>query len=174
MSRRLSIHPDFTSSPLEGLSNTAAVVTVDALNRDGWKAFSKDIYSTFGNCWEKCIMFEASGTSIFSNCDVHSGELTELVKNIHDRSSVVQKGITLQGNHFDVHQHHPPMWWGRVAMKKETKVPSTGIALCKISVPTADVMDLFVLITYTLPSVSAFAVNRLQAFKTLLEGAVER
>lgn len=54
--------------------------------------------------------------TIFSNSDIHSVELTEVVKDIDSRDSVIQRGITLQGSHFDIFQfHNTPslLLWGR-------------------------------------------------------------
>ena len=174
MARRLSI-PDFAagiqSSSHSSHGATDASPTVDALNKNGWKAFSKNIFRDFGSKWDTCIMFQSNGTTVYTNCDVHSGELTALVENCDNRDNVIQKGFQLQGNSYDVHQFCPPFWWGRIGVKKESKIANTGIALCRVSIPNADVLDLFVLIAYKLPCVSAFAVNRLQAFKDMLETA---
>lgn len=172
MARRPSI-PDFASGlqssshPSHGTTDPSP--TVDALNRNGWKAFSKNIFRDFGQSWDTCIMFQSNGTTVYTNCDVHSGELTALVENCDDRENVIQNGFQLQDVHYDVHQFCPPLWWGRNCVKKDSKIANTGIALCRVSIPNADVLDLFVLILYKLPCVSAFAVNRLQAFKNMLE-----
>ena len=168
MSRRPSM-PDFTGVNLPPNATSFAKI--------GWKTYPKQVFSTFASCFDTTIMFEASGSTIFSNSDIHSVELTEVVKDIDSRDRVIQRGITLQGSHFDIFQfHNTPslLLWGRNRMKEGSKgVPDTGIALCRVSSPEAtSVEDLYILITYKLPIVSAFAVNRLQAFKLMLEGSV--
>jgi hypothetical protein len=175
--------PDFTSREYVSQHTEASTVTAEALTKNGWKALPKEIFSSFGKCWENCIMFQSNGTTLFNPSAIHSTRLTALVNDLENRDDLIRNGITLQESHFNIHQFHPTMslWWGRIVINKDSRdsikkgpLPHTGLAICKVSLPTdVDIMDLYVLITYKLPTTSAFAVNRLKAFKQMLESIIE-
>jgi hypothetical protein len=164
------------TTPLATPVNTT--VTAASLLQHGWKAFDKSIYASFGKCWDNCVMFEANGPTLYNPSAVHSTRLTALVKDLDDRDQLIQNGMMVDGSHFHIHQCHPPLWWGRVVAKEKDSTPKegpqTGIALTRVSLDNVEILDLYVLILFTLPTTSAFAVNRLQAFKKMMESSVDR
>ena len=135
---------------------------------DGWAILGPRIQSCFS--WTKrVIAFTRDGTAVYSDARADGGRTEEknnlrlAVERFDDRDEVLRRGVRFDGSHFDVHQHHPGLAYGR------DPLTNTGFAICQLASPVNYNMAspfLFILITYELPTVSAFAVGRLKAFAT--------
>lgn len=79
-----------------------------------------------------------------------------------DRDTTVGEGFFINNEHFDVHRFHPPLVYGRRGGPDDGE----GIALCRVKAnkPTNGETYQFLLITYTLPILSAKAVPQMVKF----------
>ena len=140
------------------------------LKTDGWAILGPRLRASFS--WTKrVIAFTRDGTTVFTDVgnDVEGGGSSEkdslrlAVERFDDRDESLSRGVRFDGSHFDVHQHHPGLAYGRDSLT------NTGFAICQLASPVELHLAqpfLFVLITYELPTVSAKAVGRLKAFAT--------
>lgn len=135
------------------------------LATEGWKILAPQLASSFS--WTKrVIAFTRDGATVFSNSGdgmVEKDNLRLAVERFDDRDEALSRGVKFDGSHFDIHQHHPGLAYGR------DPLTNTGFAICQLASPDGCKMAspfLFILITYEMPTVSAFAVGRLKAFAT--------
>ncbi|QDZ22841.1 hypothetical protein HOP50_09g53890 [Chloropicon primus] len=108
------------------------------------------------------LVFDAARTVLYSNlASVDDRELPAIASLFAGRDKAMMKGITLEGQRYEVHRFHPPLVYGRTATKGEDE--SVGIALCKTSAAEGE-MTVFALMTYKMPALSARMVPLLQRF----------
>ena len=145
--------------------------SLSLLKTDGWAILGPRLRASFS--WTKrVIAFTRDGVTVLSDAGIDVGgggsgdkdnNLRLAVERFDDRDESLSRGVWFDGSHFDVHQHHPGLAYGR------DPLTNPGFAICQLASPVDFHLAqpfLFVLITYELPTVSAKAVGRLKAFAT--------
>mmetsp|Transcript_7446 Transcript_7446/g.6776 ORF Transcript_7446/g.6776 Transcript_7446/m.6776 type:complete len:142 (-) Transcript_7446:217-642(-) len=103
--------------------------------------------------WARSVIFDADANIITSrNCQTNQSELTAYLKAYDSRDNTIAAGFNLGGDHFDVHRFHPPLIYGR----RGDADNGEGISLARGT--SKGGKKVYLLITYTLPIVSARAV----------------
>jgi len=103
--------------------------------------------------WARAVVFDETAKVIAEkNCQSNTSELSAYLSAYSSRDVTIGAGFVLGGDHFDVHRFHPPLIYGR---RGDADV-GEGISLCRGT--TKSGKRAYLLITYTLPIVSARAV----------------
>jgi len=103
--------------------------------------------------WARAVIFDDSAKIVCEkNCQTSTNELSAYLTAYDSRDNTIAAGFTLGGDHFDVHRFHPPLIYGR---RGDADV-GEGISLARGT--SKDGKKVYLLITYTLPIVSARAV----------------
>ena len=119
------------------------------------------------NEWAKAVIFDSQARVIASKgFSVDTNELGPYVHALESRDHTIGAGFTLNKQHFDVHRFHPPLVYGRRGGPDEGE----GIALCQ-AIRNGE--QVFGVITYELPVLSARAVPQLVEFCRKHIGTVE-
>lgn len=109
----------------------------------------------------RVLIFDESLSTLYSSFEVPQSELSPLTKIFGDRDHAIRSGLTIDGNRYEVHRHHPPLVYGR-SMTEEPEL-SEGAAICRLEEgPTG--CPAYAVITYKMPHVSARMVQLLRDF----------
>ncbi|EAR82684.1 hypothetical protein TTHERM_01093500 (macronuclear) [Tetrahymena thermophila SB210] len=104
--------------------------------------------------WAKAIIFDQNLNIItHKNCPASVEELRPYLTAFDSRDNTIGAGFELLGEHYDVHRFHPPLVYGR---RGDADV-GEGISLAKGFSKKAN-SNIYLLITYELPIISARAV----------------
>lgn len=108
--------------------------------------------------WTTATVFDAEG-KVLAGTEIPSGEIQSMLSAFDERDLTVGKGLVLDGHHFEVHRWYEHLIYGRRGDF------DTGVGICLHRVNNTARSDwLFMVITYTLPVVSARAIPILLKF----------
>jgi len=108
----------------------------------------------------RLIVFDGNCNILHSTFQVgNPAELRNLMAALGPRDDAIRRGMTLQGQRYEVHRHHPPLVYGR--LHGTDPEHSTGAAVCETKQSIAG-EPLYTFITYELPNVSARMVALLR------------
>ncbi len=158
-------------------------------------------FAAAGGTFVKTVAFLRDGTIVYSNAaEARSVNLVTSINRIGDVEAVFERGVHFVDENYDIHQHHRlagglSLIWGRGV---EAESPGKGLAICQVKCENKTaaaaaaaagstknknkkeegegegdpVPDLFLLVTYVLPTTSAYAVSRLVKFCQELRSAM--
>lgn len=114
-----------------------------------------------------CVVFLDNGTILYKNMEfeVNKEELRNLVHLFEDEQNAISCGMKWNGALFEIHrwypEHHPGLIYGRTPVKQSnSEYESEGFAICRTKPRSLD-ENVYIIITYKLPTLSARAVSRL-------------
>ncbi|KAK9832634.1 hypothetical protein WJX81_005739 [Elliptochloris bilobata] len=110
----------------------------------------------------RVLVFDSSGHVLHSTFVVRRDELPALASCVGDRDTAVRNGLVVEGQHFEVHRHHPPLVYGRGSLGLAPEF-SEGAAVCAVDRGPAG-LPVYAIVTYRMPHVSARVVPLLQEF----------
>ena len=107
--------------------------------------------------WASAVVFDHDGKVLAGTFDdVSEDECKALTTSMADRDATVGGGLTFRGEAFEVHRVHDAIVIGRRGQPPATE----GIAVHRVTRKSTG-KDIFAVITYRLPTVSARAVPQL-------------
>eukprot|EP00696_Hemimastix_kukwesjijk_P019709 gnl/Hemi2/9065_TR3137_c0_g1_i1.p1 gnl/Hemi2/9065_TR3137_c0_g1~~gnl/Hemi2/9065_TR3137_c0_g1_i1.p1 ORF type:complete len:163 (-),score=13.85 gnl/Hemi2/9065_TR3137_c0_g1_i1:209-697(-) len=112
--------------------------------------------------WARALVMDENAVVLghkFTGPLPSAAELGVLLRHFDDREQAIARGMTICGQHYEVHRFYPNLSYGR----RGDNTDGEGIALHR-AVSVATQRPVYVLITYTLPTVSARAVPQLIDF----------
>ncbi|KAF8821757.1 hypothetical protein IE077_001619 [Cardiosporidium cionae] len=108
--------------------------------------------------WHEAAIFDEEGCTVCSTVAIKDTNITNFLTAFDDRDRAISTGFMWQGKRFEVHRWHPPLVYGRRGLPSE----SEGIALLKGK--SKSEKELFVVISYKLPSLSSREIPQLIEF----------
>ena len=108
--------------------------------------------------FSKAVVFGEGGAVIASTCSPEDGEIQALLTAFDDRDTTVGKGVQFAGNAFEVHRWYedPALVYGRRGDA------DSGEGFCLARATAASGANIFALVTYEYPNISAKCIPVLQ------------
>lgn len=119
--------------------------------------------------WARAVVFGKTGKVVAQKASKASeGELKALATAYASREAAVSAGVVIDQQLFEVHRFHPPLIYGRKADIEK----SEGFSLARGLGPNNE--EVFLLITYALPIVSARAIPQQIEFFNAHLGSLDK
>eukprot|EP00920_Eleutheroschizon_duboscqi_P018741 GHVT01044470.1.p1 GENE.GHVT01044470.1~~GHVT01044470.1.p1 ORF type:complete len:172 (-),score=22.82 GHVT01044470.1:514-1029(-) len=119
--------------------------------------------------WARAAIFDADGVVSAATFETNDSQLRSIAALYDNREAAIGEGIFLQDDNFEIHQWSPPLIYGR----RGGPTDSEGIALVQGGCRKTGT-QLFSVITFKLPTLTARAVPQLVEFFQTHVGDVPR
>jgi hypothetical protein len=100
--------------------------------------------------WTNFIVFNGTPQLLFQTVEVQLTEIAEYTSLFADYDTTVTRGLTLNNVHYHAHRFYEKMIYGRADPRTKRMD-----GFCLYRTPREGKRDLYVLVTYDLPNVSA-------------------
>ncbi|KAH7831699.1 uncharacterized protein MONOS_549 [Monocercomonoides exilis] len=148
---------DSSSSLPEGNKGEGSGIKLSEMNITSKSEFITAIKSDPCTEWSRFVLFNDEAQILFSTYPAKEAELKTILQYHSNEMQSFSHGVTIDSNVFDVHRWFPEMIYGRFGNALQ------GEGFCLIKWKNSRDQQLYALITYPYPILSAKAIPDLQA-----------